>query len=393
MGKIILPVILIVTVLTITTHAANTATFICSKDAISVTSAVVDTFVPARIFAKGKSASCSSGITATTNEIAFTGDGKAAATKYVGIIPKASYTDCGVVETAAAGGNPAKREITIFVTKSTSIIQKGDVFFKITCTGDVSIEAEATVTSVTGDADVEVTPTADGSYAIKLVAAADTAATKTALTSTTVGTSVKVEAILSNTDKTGGLATCQLLTLVAAPDNTYAKTVPLITAGCTDNADKIFADKSGKPTYTVDAGAKTATALTGAFNMFRYFTGNQVVFKASCKGCLTGDTSCTTVTCPPTGRKRRDVTARNETVLPAQTLVFIVDKANAGKQAAQDTTFTSCLNHVSFIAVVAILALLLLISLAVSVFFCSKLLRQKEQGTGMQSYPNQGYKA
>ena len=54
---------------------------------------------------------------------------------------------------------------------------------------------------------------------------------------------------------------------------------------------------------------------------------------------------------------------------------------------------SNCLGHVSFISVVAILAVLLVVSLAVSVFFYSKLIRQNNNSQQKEAYPNPAYKA
>ena len=64
-----------------------------------------------------------------------------------------------------------------------------------------------------------------------------------------------------------------------------------------------------------------------------------------------------------------------------------------GLQGHKDATLSNCLSHVSFISVVAILAVLLVVSLAVSVFFCSKLIRQNNNNQQKEAYPNSAYKA
>ena len=70
--------------------------------------------------------------------------------------------------------------------------------------------------------------------------------------------------------------------------------------------------------------------------------------------------------------------------------VIFTDFAKNGHKGAQ---LSSCLSHVSFISVVAILGVLLVVSLAVSVFFCSKLIRQNNTSQQKEAYPNPAYKA
>lgn len=384
MKTLMLKLVAIAMAVTVCT-AADEAKYVCKNTgALQITGITVTSFTANRAQAPQKSTTCASGLTAAAGKVVIAGVGTAASPYTVAEILGTS-TECGVTNSGSI------YTYKIIVASTANLIKASDLLFTFTCdtTAVNEVVKSASATTVSGNPTAG-TVTNDVPVAMSVVATSDDA---TDISTAIIGTSCKLKMTLTHANN--AVKKCKITTCEAAIDSGFTSPIDLFgTDGCSVTTSGVYSATTGK--FTENRGASVATYISTSFLMFRFADASAVYFRCKCRGCLsTTDTACDAPTCTAS-RKRRDVSAlRNSTV--SSTVLLVLKESKAANSPVgkleQETmvNFTNCLNHVSFISVVAILALLLVISLAVSIFFCSKLIRQRDQPK--ECYPNPAYKA